>query len=308
MSKLHQNNTLRTQSGQLLDLSGESCACPVCGATKKGQVRYSFPPFDIVNCGQCHTLHLSPVPTPKLLAEIYNNNYYQDENLQHGYLDYAAEPERIGRTYRRRLQYLKPFLCNLTDPKVLEIGAALGFGLPVARELFGPNILACDISQEAVTACQKLGFKTKLTDAYATCPDIEPNSLDIVYAFDVVEHIPDFRKFVNWLDLVLKPGGLFFVTTPDMNHVLNKILGSRSPSIKIPQHIIYFTTNTLIAALQPSLKHRAQAWDYQYVGLSMLLSRIAHVMHIPLLTGNFGPSMLVPNGMQMCVFQKEGFR
>jgi 2-polyprenyl-3-methyl-5-hydroxy-6-metoxy-1,4-benzoquinol methylase len=127
----------------------------------------------------------------------------------------------------------------------------------------------------------------------------------MVYAFDVVEHLPDIRRFVSWLDTVLKPGGLFFVTTPDMNHVLNRILGSRSPSIKIPQHIIYFTTDTLTNALQPSFRHQAHSWDYQYVKLSMLLSRIAHIIHATPLKGNYGPTLSVLNGMSMYVFQKE---
>ena len=96
MSKLHQSTKLTTQSGQTMDLSGRNRACPVCAFTEKRRVRYSYPPFDLVECAQCGTLHLTPLPTPELLAEIYNNNYYQDENQEHGYLDYAAESERIG--------------------------------------------------------------------------------------------------------------------------------------------------------------------------------------------------------------------
>jgi hypothetical protein len=129
-----------------------------------------------------------------------------------------------------------------------------------------------------------------------------------VYAFDVVEHLPDIRRFVGWLDRVLKPGGLFFVTTPDMDHVLNRILGSRSPSIKIPQHIIYFTTETLTRALQPGLRLEGHAWDHQYASLGMVLSRLAHVLHAPPLKGSHGPTVAVPNGMRMYVFRKEAAR
>lgn len=305
VNKLHQSATLLTKLGKIVDLSGHSRICPVCGSTGQGRVQYSFPPFDLVNCANCGTLHLSPLPIPEILANIYNNNYYRDDNLQHGYLNYAAEAERIVCTYRRRLQFVKPFLSNVTGPKVLEIGAALGFGLPVARDLFGPNILACDVSQEAVDACRKLGFSAMLTDEYGVCESINPNSLDMVYAFDVIEHLPDMRRFTSWLDTVLKPGGLFFVTTPDMDHVLNKALGSRSPSIKIPQHTIYFSTKTLIKALKPKFLMQAHPWDYQYVGLGMLLSRIAHIIHSTWVKGNHGPTIPVPNGMRMYVFRKE---
>lgn len=308
MSKLHQSTTLVTGAGETLDLSGSDRACPVCGATAKKRVRWSFPPFDLAECAGCGSQHLTPLPTPELLAEIYNNNYYQDADQQHGYLDYAAEAERIARTYRRRLAYVRPFLGEARTPQVLEIGAALGFGLPVARELFGTDPIACDVSQESVAACRKLGFRAEATDAFGVCDAIAPGTLDMVYAFDVVEHLPEIPRFVRWLDRVLKPGGLFFVTTPDMDHVLNRLLGSRSPSIKIPQHIIYFTTETLARALQPAFRLEGQAWDYQYASLGMVLSRLAHVLHAPALGGSHGPTLAVPNGMRMYVFRKAAPR
>ncbi len=308
MSKLHQSTHLITPSGSTLDLSGRDLSCPVCGHTVKRRVRYVFASFELAECAHCATLHLTPLPAPAQLAEIYNNNYYQDARQQHGYLDYAAEATRIARTYRRRLEYAKPFVRNTDRPRVMEMGAALGFGLPVARDVFGPNILACDVSAESVEACRKLGYEARLTDAYGVCADIPLCSLDMVFAFDVIEHLPAIPRFVDWLAGVLKPGGLFFVTTPDMDHVLNRLLGSRSPSIKIPQHIIYFTTATLTRALQTAFSCEAQRWDYQYVGLGMLVSRLAHVFHAPVLGGNYGPTLPVPNGMRMYVFRREDDR
>jgi len=302
--KIHQSTTLTTESGHSVDLLGQNKACPVCGSTEKRRVRYSFPPFDLVECALCGTLHLSPLPTVELLAKIYNNNYYKDQELEHGYLDYTAEAVRIARTYRRRLRYVKPFLSKIIAPRVLEIGAALGFGLPVASELFGVDIRACDVSQEAVAACRGSGFRASLADPYGICGEVESHSLDLVYAFDVMEHLPDIRRFVGWLDGVIRPGGIFFVTTPDMDHVLNRVLGSRSPSIKIPQHVTYFTSDTLSEALRPSFALRADRWDYQYVSFGMLASRVAHVMRMPPSTGNYGPTLPVPNGMRMFVFQK----
>lgn len=304
MRKLHQSTTLTSLKGESINLLSLNRACPVCLATEKRGVLYSFDPFLLVECAQCKTLHLSPLPSPKQLADIYNNNYYKDENQEHGYLNYAAEEERIARTYNRRFKFIKPFLRNVKSPKVLEIGCALGYGLKEANDILGANVLACDVSQEAVDACQKLGFTAQVTDEYGICEAIEKESLDMVYAFDVIEHLIDFPRFIRWLDKILKPGGLFFVTTPDMNHILNRILGSRSPSIKIPQHTIYFTTDTLEGALNPTFKCIAHSWDYQYVGLSMVLSRLGHILNLPQLNGLYGPTVSVPNGMRMYVFKK----
>ena len=304
MTKLHQNILLKTSKGEVLNLSGSKYDCPVCGSTEKSLVKYSFADFNLVECYACATMHLSPLPTTELLSQIYNNNYYNDSNLEHGYLDYSAEKARIRRTYYRRLKFLKPHLRSLTNPAVLEIGAALGFGLSKIKDFLNANVIACDISKDAVAACKKEGFQSYLTDEYGTCKSLAPNSIDIVIGFDLIEHLPDVSRFTEWLKLVLKPGGLFFITTPNMNHILNKMLGSRSPSIKIPQHVIYFTTTTLQNALKNSFTLEACAWDYQYVGLGMFFSRLAHIFGLPQLKQEFGPTILVPNGMGMYVFRK----
>lgn len=306
MKGIHQGAALRTGSSEILELTASNSACPVCGATEKRRVKYAFAPFDIAECAVCDSLHLTPMPTPELLSRIYNSNYYHDAELEHGYLDYKAQAAKIARTYRRRLRFVKPFLENEVNPTVLELGSALGFGLQVAREVLGGHVLACDVSEEAVAASEKVGFKAHLADAYGTCDAIQSRSLDMVFAFDVIEHLPDIRRFSAWLRRVLKPGGIFFVTTPDMDHVLNRILGARSPSIKIPQHVTYFTTITLKNAFSQGFTLKAQEWDFQYVGLGMLLSRLAHIARLPALKHEFGPTLIVPNGMRMYVFSFEG--
>ncbi len=210
----------------------------------------------------------------------------------------------VARTYYQRLKFVKPFLNGILRPTILEIGAALGFGLPVAQDLLNANVLACDISQEAVTACKKAGFQTYLADAYGTCQEIAPNSLDMVFAFDLIEHLPDIKRFKEWLMNVLKPGGIFFVVVLNMNHVINKILGSRSTSIKIPQHTTYFTTSTLKNALKNGFSLETHSWDYQYVSFSIVISCLAHIVGLPPLKRNFGPTIYMPNGLLRYVFRK----
>lgn len=305
MNKIHQSTKLKTSSGEVQHFKGDNSRCPVCGSEEKGVMKYSFPPFSITECAECTTLHLTPLPSPKLLSQIYNSNYYRDKDLEHGYLDYSAQSENIKKTYRRRLKFLKKTLPPTHSPKVLEIGCALGFGLSEASQILGGDIAGCDISEEAVTASKKLGYVTHVTNGYGICEEISPESLDVIYAFDVIEHLPNIKHFTDWLHRVLKPGGILFITTPDMSHILNKILGRRSPSIKIPQHISYFTTSSLSRALSVGFTLESQAWDFQHVGLGMLISRVLHILGMPTLKNEFGPTVITPNGMRMFIFRKD---
>lgn len=305
MTKIHQSLELKTLSGETRYLGGTDSNCPVCGSDKKEQAKYLFSPFSIVQCAQCTTLHLTPLPTPELLSQIYNSNYYHDEDLEHGYLDYSAQSTNIKKTYKRRLRYLKNFLPLNSSPKILEIGCALGFGLSEAVDILGGSIIGCDVSQEAVESTKKLGFVAYLSNFYGISQEILPQSIDVIYAFDVIEHLPNVNLFIDWVKKVLRPGGILFLTTPDMDHILNRLLGRRSPSIKIPQHISYFTKSSLKKALSDGFTLEADAWDFQHVKLDMLISRISHILGMPIVKNEFGPTVLIPNGMRMFFFRKD---
>jgi hypothetical protein len=101
--------------------------------------------------------------------------------------------------------------------------------------------------------------------------------------------------------------GYLIITTPNMNDPLNRLLGARSPSIKIPQHTIYFDTDTLTAALSANFELVSSVRDYQYISVSRLIERVAHIFKCNLrLTTKLNMEVLVPNGMFVYIFKKKG--
>ena len=307
MARIHQTPVISTPAGDLRALEGAREQCPACGVTEAGRTRYDYSPFSVVTCAACGALHLSPLPSLEVLRALYNNNYYRDPCLQHGYLDYSAAHREVVKTYTRRLSYLRRLLPSSPSTQrraVHELGAALGHGLDLARDLLSADVSASDVSAEAVESCRRRGFAASVSDGFGVSADLPPGSIDVMYAFDVIEHLPALPAFRAWLAKVVRPGGVFFVTTPDMRHPLNRLLGRRSPSIKIPQHLSYFTTATLQRALAPEFVLQSSAWDFSCVELGLLLSRLGHVAGLPARSWRFGPALWVPNGMRMYVFQR----
>ena len=306
-TKLHQAATVQLSDGTTISLIGTDTRCPVCGSHDKNGLWAQIDKFEIRACSACQTLHLTPLPNTEALSLIYNTRYYKDSGLSHGYLDYRIEQLSIERTYQIRLEkihrVIKHFYPN-GFVHVHEIGSALGFGLPIAESIFKARLTASDISEEAVEACRGLGYETFKSDEWGRATAAQISSADLVYSFDVIEHLTNIPLFVDWLASFIRPGGFFCVTTPDMRHPLNRLLHSRSPSIKVPQHVIYFTDHTLSKALSNHFRLIRSFWDFQILSLGSLASRILHILGLPPQGRNFGPAVPIYNGMKLYLFER----
>lgn len=262
--------------------------------------------FDVVRCGTCSVLHLSPLPREEDLARIYTQDYYHDPSEMHGYLDYTRDREFIAATYHRRFRRIAPHLPRRDGtPHLHEIGCALGFGLNIAARRFGWAVSGSDISRHAVERTTALGYRAVQSDALGRCalPQDRP---DLVCLFDVIEHLPRVHLFRDWLAEHLAPGSCVALTTMDMDSTWNRLLGRRSPSIKVPQHLTYFTQRTLVQTMAPQFRLVHTSLDLQTVSGDLFMSRLLHVLGLP------APRfpllrrlpLVIPNGMKLYVFKR----
>lgn len=103
--------------------------------------------------------------------------------------------------------------------RVLDAGCGTGYG---AAELsYSANsVTAIDISQDAVAyACNQYP-RRNLNWLVASCTalPIADQSFDLVAAFEVIEHLKDWRLLLTEAKRVLAPGGQFIVSTPNKTY------------------------------------------------------------------------------------------
>ena len=129
--------------------------------------------------------------------------------------------EKFEKTYwwhRGRLylidKLVKAYFPKQKEPrKFLEVGCGTGATLKVLSK-FG-HITGIDISKKAVAHCRKKGFKDIiLGDINSLNLRGYKNSLDAVFALDVLEHIQDDGEMMTRAKKMLKEGGLFIITVP----------------------------------------------------------------------------------------------
>lgn len=113
--------------------------------------------------------------------------------------------------YRERRHLLAREIRDLTPGDALDVGAAGGGNTRVLRGM-GWRAAALEYGSEGAGVCAERGIPVLRGDA-ARLP-VAPESLDLVVAFDVLEHIPDHKATASRVFDVLRPGGTFLVAVP----------------------------------------------------------------------------------------------
>ena len=102
---------------------------------------------------------------------------------------------------------------------VLDAGCGTGYG---TAELAcqARDVLGIDISAEAVAYAREHFGAENIRFAQASCTAIPTaaETFDLIAAFEIIEHLSDWRAFLREARRVLAPGGLFLVSTPNKNY------------------------------------------------------------------------------------------
>jgi 2-polyprenyl-3-methyl-5-hydroxy-6-metoxy-1,4-benzoquinol methylase len=118
-------------------------------------------------------------------------------------------------------------LRNLRGCKTaLEVGSGVGHFIEslIAQ---GVDAQGLELNEAAVAIAQAKNLPVSLVDLYEFVEN-HPESVDAVCSFQVLEHIPDTKTFIQACVDALKPGGILIFSVPDaqgfrkyLNHMLD---------------------------------------------------------------------------------------
>jgi 2-polyprenyl-6-hydroxyphenyl methylase/3-demethylubiquinone-9 3-methyltransferase len=132
-----------------------------------------------------------------------------------------------------RLAFIKNTLAD-QPCRLLDIGCGGGLlSLPLAR--LGHNVTGIDASLTAINAAQAAAQKQNLNPTFIHKPiqDYQTTQLfDCLIASEVIEHINDLDAFITQSTRLLKPGGLFILST------LNRTWQSKFLGQYVAEHIL----------------------------------------------------------------------
>lgn len=103
--------------------------------------------------------------------------------------------------------------------RVLDAGCGTGYGSAELAQS-AHNVIGFDFSPEAVEYAKRTYPLANLEFASASCDGLPfPNAIfDLVVAFEVIEHISNYRQFIAEAARVLTGEGVFIVSTPNKSY------------------------------------------------------------------------------------------
>ena len=152
----------------------------------------------------------------------FNKNYYQ-QRYQKDVAGLSTDTRRAY-LYKARIRTLNHL--NITGNNVLEVGCGIG---PMTKYLEAnfKTVNAIDISSDAIDYCKE-NFKSSNTAFEVASAENLPfknESFDIIFAYDVYEHVADHIICFKEAKRVLKSGGILFIAVPNPQSLGARIKG-----------------------------------------------------------------------------------
>jgi len=156
-------------------------------------------------------------------------NYYREKieggghpNLRGAVLEYLVKNELRAKHY-------------------LDIGCANGsFSIQIAKEVGAEKTFGIDISPSALKEAEKNGVRVYMIDINKDSLPFDSGSIDLITSFEVIEHLLSTDNLISESYRVIKEGGYFIISTPNLASWINRIylvLGRQPRSYEVSLNV-----------------------------------------------------------------------
>lgn len=209
--------------------------CPACKNSNGKEIGIKNS-FEMLVCLNCQTIYTANLPSPNE-SENYDE-YYSELNL--------SVPEFVS---KRIEEIVGDFSKFRQTNRLLDIGFGSGIILEVASKQ-NWDAFGTEVSKPAIDKAKQLGFEVfhgELTKA--EYPD---NYFDVIAASEILEHLHEPQDLLNEVARILRPGGLFWATTPFAKGLSYRLIGTEWSVISPPEHIQLFSKKGMYEMLSKS--------------------------------------------------------
>lgn len=218
----------------------EYISCPVCGSSNSS-LWFEKDWFRHVRCVNCSMVYMNPRMNRTATHAFYNSNVnaiYNEKKFDQESTSTSLD-DQINLDNLRLLDRVR----NGVKGELLEIGSAKGYFLSKAKAA-GYEIHGLELNQMNYEYSRRLLGSTILGKDLLDAK-FEDGRFDVVYMRDVIEHIPDPAAFLQEVNRVLKPGGMVFLDTHNVDGWIYKIARERHTVFFGFEHPNHWSPRTL---------------------------------------------------------------
>ena len=228
-----------SELGEIIERVGpgvlEDVDCPVCRSTGRKSL-FQKQGFSFHRCLECSHIYTSPRINSRLQIQIGHETDYADENDR----------------FLRIQKFYAPFICQLVrsrapGPRLLDIGFGWGYLMELSKS-YGFSVYGIDTSPSQVKRLHS-NFGKRVHQAAIGIDKIPWDSFDVVVMTHILEHLADPAAVLKEILEIMNPGGILYITVPDMDSVQFRIFGKNYDFINPLAHLQYFGEESLTRLL-----------------------------------------------------------
>ena len=155
--------------------------------------------------------------------QSFYNRYHRQENRGHANWLGNIKPISAGNfTYYFHLKLLQPFLPNLKNLSILDVGCGVGTLSLFLASQGAKKVLGIDLAADAIAQAEAARQALKLKNLHFRTEKLTATTgkFNLIIASEIIEHVPEPKKFITLLATNLKKGGTLLLTTPYADNFL----------------------------------------------------------------------------------------
>ena len=226
--------------------SEETVPCPICHSERTRflfegwDLMHAYPDSAIINqCRDCGHVFAAGTLTQEQLADMYTNYYPRSAfNVE----NYEPHKDKRGFFYWLDGEEGFAFRHVSQNVRVLDIGCGYceTLGYHKAR---GCEVWGCEADENARRIADRYGFNVHV--GLFDSAQYESKYFDYVTMDHVLEHIVDPLKTLREVHSVLKPGGKFIASVPNLTAFGRYFFGRYWLQWHLPYHRHFFTRRSI---------------------------------------------------------------
>ncbi len=272
--------------------------------------------WTMYQCAQCESAYLDPRPNEASIGKAYGTYYTHtasggarlassdlgwarslQRRLANGYLNHWHGTRRVPAS-RVGIAFLKLFPLSrqildvefryLPAPSagqnLLDIGCGNGSFLSSAHEA-GWVVTGIDPDPQAVATAKELGFDVRLGSIDLL--DGVSSRFDVITLSHVIEHVHEPKKVIQAVHRLLKPGGVLYIDTPNIESKGAARFGRSWRGLETPRHLVLFSSGGIVGLLNAcgfgriELKHRVDVRQSMYLSSLRIQSGLSPYGAVP---------------------------
>ena len=212
----------------------------------RGMVLDTEAEYDIIDCEECRFIHITPIPSPEELKNIYEHEYYVDDKPL--YIErFKEDLEWWELAYDDRYDSFESSLPQ-TARRLLDIGSGPGYFLKQGQKR-GWEVMGVEPSLQAHKHSTEVLGLNVLRKEFNSEVANELGFFDVIHLSEVLEHIPDPQNLLRVSHKILEVGGLICIVVPNdynpFQEALRAACGFKPWWVAPPHHINYFSFSSL---------------------------------------------------------------